>query len=56
MMYTELELSHVQETLRTLQKRIMERLPGSSLGRVAAELCPLAVLDVVNDSPVPAQK
>ena len=41
-MYTELELSHVQETLRTLYKRITERFPGSSLGRVAAELCVLA--------------
>jgi hypothetical protein len=55
-MYTELELSLVQETLRTLHKRITGRFPGSSLGRVAAGVCVLAVLDAVNDIPVPAQK
>jgi hypothetical protein len=41
-MYTELELSHVQETLRVLQLRIQERFPDSSLSTVAAELCQIA--------------
>jgi len=50
-MYTELELAHVQETLRTLQNRITERVPGSSLSRVAEELCIPVVLETI-----PAQK
>ena len=41
-MYTQLELSHVQKTLRRLQRRIEERFPRSSLSRVAAELCVIA--------------
>ena len=41
-MYTELELTHVQQTLRTLQKRITERFPESGLSQVAAELCIIA--------------
>jgi len=41
-MYTELELTHVQKTLRTLQSRISERFPSSGLARVAAELCTIA--------------
>jgi hypothetical protein len=41
-MYSELELAHVKETLRVLQRRIEERFPDSSLGQVAEELCQIA--------------
>ena len=41
-MYSELELAHVKETLRVLQRRIEERFPDSSLGQVAGELCQIA--------------
>jgi hypothetical protein len=41
-MYSELELSHVTETLRRLRRRIEERFPESSLGQVAEELCQVA--------------
>ena len=41
-MYSELELAHVKETLRVLQRRIEERFPDSSLGQVADELCQIA--------------
>lgn len=41
-MYTELELSQVQETLRILERRIFERFPDFGLLRVAGALCVLA--------------
>ncbi len=41
-LYAELKLTHVQETLRRLQRRIEERFPGSSLNRVASELSTIA--------------
>jgi len=41
-MYSELELAHVKETLRVLQRRIEERFPDSSLSQVAEELCQIA--------------
>jgi hypothetical protein len=41
-MYRELELSQVQDTLRTLYNRINERFPDSGLSQVADELCTIA--------------
>lgn len=41
-MFMELELAHVQETLRTLYNRIRERFPESGLSQVAVELCTIA--------------
>jgi hypothetical protein len=41
-MYTELELTQVQQTLRTLHNRVRERFPDSGLSHVALELCEIA--------------
>jgi hypothetical protein len=41
--YTELKLDLILETLRTLQRRIEERFPGSGLGKIAADLLALGV-------------
>ena len=41
-MYTELKLTHVQDTLRKLASRIRERFPDSGLSQVSAELCTIA--------------
>ncbi len=40
--YRELNPARIVETAETLHKRVEERFPGSSLGRVAAELCDVA--------------
>jgi hypothetical protein len=41
-LYRELSPARIVETSETLQKRIEERFPGSSLGRLAAELTDVA--------------
>ena len=41
-MYTELQLSQVERTLRTLHNRIRERFPDSGLANVASGLCDIA--------------
>jgi hypothetical protein len=40
--FRELSPAHIVETAETLQRRIEERFPGSSLGRLAAELTDVA--------------
>lgn len=40
--YRELNPARIVETAETLQKRVEERFPGSSLGRVAAEMADVA--------------
>jgi hypothetical protein len=40
--YRELNPARIVETAETLHKRVDERFPGSSLGRIAAELCGVA--------------
>ncbi len=41
-MYEELELEHISQTLSALQRRIVERFPGSGLSQVCAELVRIA--------------
>lgn len=50
-MYNELRLEAIAETLERLQRRIEERFPGSSLGRVAGELA-----QITHDSKADIQK
>jgi hypothetical protein len=40
--YRELDPARIVETAEVLHRRVDERFPGSSLGRVAAELCEVA--------------